>query len=62
MMYLWWREEGGGVEAYLWSSQGCLLQVMAALSREASEARVALLNMLQAKFHSSTPPSAMALQ
>lgn len=47
---------------YLLSSQGCLVQAMAPLSREASEATVALWNIRQAKFHSSTPPWAMALQ
>ncbi|TNN70173.1 hypothetical protein EYF80_019674 [Liparis tanakae] len=38
------------------------LAAMADLSLEASEARVAFLNILQAKSHSSTPPKAIALQ
>lgn len=49
-------------DAYLFNNQGFLVQAMAPLSLEASDARVALLNILQAKFHSSTPPYAMALQ
>lgn len=40
----------------MFSSQGFWVQAMAPLSLEASDARVALLNIPQAKFHSSTPP------
>ena len=48
--------------SYLFKSQGALVQAMADLSLTASDARVAFLNILQAKSHSSTPPKAMALQ
>lgn len=47
---------------YLFRSQGTLVQAMADLSREASDAKVADLNILQAKSHSSAPPKVMALQ
>lgn len=46
----------------LFSSQGSLVQDRAYMSLSASEAMVAFLYMDQAKFHSSTPPAAIALQ
>lgn len=49
-------------KTHLCKSQGTLVQAMACLSRAASDAKVADLNILQAKSHSSTPPKAMALQ
>lgn len=47
---------------YLFSSQGSLVQDRACMSLSASEAMVAFSYMDQAKFHSSTPPSLIALQ
>ena len=51
-----------GCCTYLFKSQGALAQANADLSLVASDARVAFLNILQAKSHSSTPPKAMAMQ
>lgn len=47
---------------YLFSSQGSLVQVRACMSLSASEAMVVFSYMDQAKFHSFTPPSLIALQ
>ena len=46
----------------LFSNQGCRVQDSAYMSLSASEAMVALLYIFQAKSHSVTPPSAIALQ
>lgn len=59
----WWlNNKTINGETHLFKSQGTLVQAMACRSREASDAKVADLNILQAKSHSSTPPKAMALQ
>lgn len=47
---------------YLLSSHGCLVQARACMSFSASEAMLAFLYKDQAKSHSASPPSLIALQ